>query len=337
MFRTAHSFITCLSLCLVTQLALGASAAEEKQRLSALQQSLKIKQEALSEMQAELEIYPAKLSATEDDLAKAEQELEAGHQEIADLKHQASRDPAAAERELALKQHAVRMSERRVRSETRMLERYRRGVESLREDLANAEQDIAELRQRISDQSQRVATAEIVADRPAATISAPPPAPVVEPKAVGPKTPPQPAPVPASEAEVASETETSDATKTETATAETVGLSEHDAYALEIAREHKALLDELALEEDPASPQFFALSISGKEVETAPFEYISHNLYRAESKVQSGRSWVKINRAIFRLDIPEADDGEVYLFFVDATRPSRLHLTYYRKSLLNLL
>lgn len=116
-----------------------------------------------------------------------------------------------------------------------------------------------------------------------------------------------------------------------------VELSEEDAYAVEIAREHSTVLEELAREEDAGSPPFSSLSLTGSNLTAVDFEYLGHSQYRAEVAVQSGRQSVSINRGSYRIDIPDADDGEVYLFFVDATRRNRLLLTYYKKSILDYL
>lgn len=121
------------------------------------------------------------------------------------------------------------------------------------------------------------------------------------------------------------------------ASGETVELPEDDAYALEIAREHTALLRELQQEGSTDEPFFSNLSLSGNLIETATFKHLGQDQYQAEVGVQSGRQTVKINRSSFRIDIPDADEGEVYLFFVDASRPTRLQLTYYKKSILDYL
>lgn len=117
----------------------------------------------------------------------------------------------------------------------------------------------------------------------------------------------------------------------------TVQLPEDDVYALEIAREHSALLKELALESSASKPSFSSLSLSGNLLETTEFQHLGQNQYRAEVAVQGGRQTIKINRSTFRINIPDADEGEIYLFFVDATRPNRLQVTYYKKSILDFL
>ncbi|MEX1032697.1 MAG: hypothetical protein WDZ30_05010 [Cellvibrionaceae bacterium] len=118
---------------------------------------------------------------------------------------------------------------------------------------------------------------------------------------------------------------------------ESVAMSEEDAYALEIAREHTALLEDLAQEEETIGARFSELTISGSSLNTTPFEYVGHNQYRAEVTVQAGRQLVEINRGSFRIEIPDVDDGETYLFYVDASRRNRLQLTYYKKAILNYL
>lgn len=466
--RIIHPFIACLSLLFVTQFALGASVAEEKERLAALQQGLKEQQASLEEMQAELETYPAKVSTAQSQLAKAEQELAAGEQEVAELESKAD-SSLEVKRELTLKEHAVRMSERRVRSENRMLERYERYRDNLQADIDEANTDITQLQQQIAQQRQRIASAESAAQKPAN------PAPTASQP-----SPELPGPPPTAAADIAQDTEAEapeeaakpaeppalskqdyEAVQTATqamdraekliagkpngapryselqltgsaikpvafthlgadqyrtelvlpsgrqrfridslrfrttiapdnggetyvfmvdasdrdrlkasyfkksllayvgedavlasassempeadqheelqlvtlASGESVELSEDEVYALEIASEHAALLDELQLEEDPGTPFFSRLSLSGNMVVTKDFEYLGQGQYRAEATVQGGRQSVKIHRSSFRIDIPSADDGESYLFFIDASHSNRLLLTYYKKSI----
>lgn len=116
-----------------------------------------------------------------------------------------------------------------------------------------------------------------------------------------------------------------------------VELSEDDAFSLEIAREHQALLQELKAEKDSEDAFFSNLTLSGNWVESTPFKYIGHRWYVAEVKVQAGRQSIRVNRGSFRIEIPDSDEGEVYLFYVDASRPTRLELTYYKKSILDYL
>jgi uncharacterized protein YlxW (UPF0749 family) len=121
------------------------------------------------------------------------------------------------------------------------------------------------------------------------------------------------------------------------ASGKTVQLSEDDVYALEIAREHTLLLKEFALESNTSKPFFSSLTLSGNLMETAEFRHLGQDQYQAEIIVQSGRQTIRINRSTFRINIPDADEGETYLFFVDATRPTRLQVTYYKKSILDYL
>jgi len=120
------------------------------------------------------------------------------------------------------------------------------------------------------------------------------------------------------------------------ASGKTVSLSEDDAYALEIAREHSQLLQDI-VREGKGTPSFSNLSISGDQIENTAFEHLGQDQYRVEVTVRAGRQNIKVNRSSFRIDIPDADEGERYLFFVDASRPSRLQLTYYKKSILDYL
>ncbi|MCW8196519.1 hypothetical protein F6455_17125 [Proteobacteria bacterium 005FR1] len=476
MSRVIRTCIACFSLFFLSQIALGATEAEERQRLETMQQSLRNQQADIGQMREELATYPDKISAVEAELRKAQEELAAEERALESLKANAG-DPSA-DREIPIKEHAVRMSQRRVRSETRMLERYQRYRDDLLEEIAKAEQDTAQLKQRITAQNRRIAQAREEAERAAqaatAAASAPTPKPqqeqlpevVPEPEveeqlaAAEPraeqmsKTASEETPVLSPEDYQAFETARSAMQRTEEAVSrnprsnprfsnllltgsdiedapfthlgadqyrtevvlpsgrqrfridslrfratisaenagetyvflvdasdrsqlkaayfkkqllsyldqepvlasattapkpeelekvtlasgKTVQLSEDDAYALEIAREHMALLKEFQEGAGTSTPSFSSLALSGNMIEKeAEFKHLGQDQYQAEVKVQSGRQTIRINRSSFRIDIPDADEGETYLFYVDATRPSRLQLTYFKKAILDYL
>lgn len=470
MSKIVRTAILFLSLMVTGQASLAATVAEEKQRLSALQQSLSTRQASLQEMQAELEAYPAKLQMAEDELKSAEAELQEEERELAKIQAELQANPSTqAERELNLQELAVRMAQRGVRSEDRVLERFTRYRDTLREDIANAEKAAAQLQERIRQQERRVELAETEAREPKPETEVkptrqtkvaeptPPPRPEPEPAVVAAPPPPEPAgplilpretfeafelardtmkrveellaqntgsggreldlkltgsdiedvpfehlganqyrakvalpsgpqrfriddlrfratiatenagetyvfmvdaadrrrlkatyfqeslldyigrnPV-AADAVESEETEEANMQAVELPSGQTVELSEEDAYSLEIAMEHQALVKELQQEQDNEDPFFSGLTLSGNLLETTAFEYLGHGLYLAESSVQAGRQNIKVNRGNFRIEIPDTDDGEVYLFYVDASRPTRLRLTYYKKSILDYL
>lgn len=120
------------------------------------------------------------------------------------------------------------------------------------------------------------------------------------------------------------------------ASGQTVELNEDDAFALEIARDHLSLLTDLnlSLDQRQSSNRY---SLSGNLVENTSMQHLGQDHYLAEVTVQSGRQSIRINRSSFRIEVPSADEGEVYLFFIDAGRPSRLQMTYFKKSLLQYL
>lgn len=120
------------------------------------------------------------------------------------------------------------------------------------------------------------------------------------------------------------------------ASGKTVALSEDDAFALEIARDQMNLLADLELDLNKRDHNS-RYSISGNLMDNASMAHLGGDQYLAEVTVQSGRQTVRINRSTFRIEIPDADEGEVYLFFVDASQPNRLQMTYYKKALLQYL
>lgn len=115
-------------------------------------------------------------------------------------------------------------------------------------------------------------------------------------------------------------------------------LSEDDLEGIEVAREQVALLEDLKSLEGTDKPFFDRLTLSGKSLESAVnMEYLYRDQYAAETVVEAGRQLVKVNTKKFRIVIPEQDDGETYMFYIDASNPQRLQLTFFKKSLMGLL
>lgn len=113
-------------------------------------------------------------------------------------------------------------------------------------------------------------------------------------------------------------------------------LSEEDAFALEVARDQMNLLADLELDLNKRENNA-RYSISGNLIDNTGMGHLGRDQYVAEVAVQSGRQTIRINRSTFRVEIPDADEGEVYLFFIDASQPNRLQMTYYKKALLQYL
>ncbi|MGH1469759.1 MAG: hypothetical protein ACRBCS_01090 [Cellvibrionaceae bacterium] len=115
-------------------------------------------------------------------------------------------------------------------------------------------------------------------------------------------------------------------------------LSAADSEGLEIAREQMALLEDLKGGLDNNKPFFDRLVLSGRSIENpVKMEHLHQEQYAAETIVEAGRQLVKVNSKKFRIVIPESDDGETYMFYIDASNPQRLQLTFFKKALLNLL
>ena len=67
----------------------------------------------------------------------------------------------------------------------------------------------------------------------------------------------------------------------------------------------------------------------------AEFKFQGRKLYLAESDVKSGQQIFRVGSKNFRSTIPAADDGQVYMFILDAKRPSSPRLSMFKKSLLD--
>lgn len=120
------------------------------------------------------------------------------------------------------------------------------------------------------------------------------------------------------------------------ASGRTIELNEDDAFALEVARDHMALLADLNLDVNEREYNN-RYSLSGNLLDSTSMGHLGQDQYFAEVAMQSGRQSIRINRSSFRIEVPTADEGEVYLFFVDASRPNRLQMTYFKKALLQYL
>ncbi len=64
------------------------------------------------------------------------------------------------------------------------------------------------------------------------------------------------------------------------------------------------------------------------------YEFIGRKYYLLETSVQAGRQLFEINNFKFRRTIPQADDGEDYVFLFDTKKAERPRLVMFKKSLI---
>lgn len=80
-------------------------------------------------------------------------------------------------------------------------------------------------------------------------------------------------------------------------------------------------------------PLYKRLTLKGQQLVSVPFTFMGANYYRAEARVSSGQQFFEIAKNRFKRDLPEADDGQLYVFIYQAKSASRGVLQYYKKSL----
>lgn len=81
-------------------------------------------------------------------------------------------------------------------------------------------------------------------------------------------------------------------------------------------------------------PLYKRLTLKGQSLVTVPFDFIGANYYRAQARVSSGPQFFEVSKNRFKRELPQADDGQLYIFIYQAKSASRGDLQYYKKSLL---
>ncbi|MBB6521994.1 hypothetical protein [Pseudoteredinibacter isoporae] len=114
-----------------------------------------------------------------------------------------------------------------------------------------------------------------------------------------------------------------------------IKLSAEDQSAQRKAQKLLAEVNQQIADKPGRRPLYKRLTLKGQQLPTVPFTFIGANYYRAETRVSSGQQFFEIAKNRFKRDLPESDDGQVYVFIYQAKSASRGVLQYYKKSLLD--
>lgn len=287
---------------------LAATVSQEREKLDNLQQTLRIQQQKLAEVESEAQEYPDKIADVQAAMQNEQAELDKLSGELTQLKTADAASNVDNSREINLKEHAVRMAERGVKREQRSLERLQRYQDNLNNDATTIRGTIARLDNQIARQ-QRLVT-DLEAQTQGAPVAPPAAAPArvakVDPAPAVNVPPPKPAP----------------------AQSPVLSQDEYDAFL--VAKEVSEKLAGLTMEEDK-SP----IEMEGSDISDTSLNYVGGKHYRGEAAVVAGKQTIEVGRNNrFRIDIPDGDDGETYVFVADNTSRRQMQVSYFKKSLL---
>ncbi|GAB1268834.1 hypothetical protein NBRC116493_20870 [Aurantivibrio infirmus] len=305
--------------------AFCATVGQEKEALAALNNTLKKQNADLLAAQSKVNVLPPEAVAAQAELEQAEKDFIAAEKELNRLKQlQASNPSADVDRDLMLQENTTRFAGRAKDREQRELDRIMSKHANSGDDIAALQAKIEATKRQIERQEQRVTDAQIEAR--AQEIAALAPKPVAPaPVAVAPV--PVPAPVQAPE-------EPKPAAPTKPAAQ--ISLSDYDKSEINRVRESiKSFNARIATPPENDEPSISDLQFRGTGVERSIFEYLGSDIYRTESTIEAGLRKLRAGRQEYAMEIPKADDGEIYVFYYDAEDRRNPTFVAVKKSLLD--
>jgi hypothetical protein len=315
-----------LLLLLGSSVASADTVTQEQERLERYEQSLDNRTSEFEDVENDLFGLEAKLVDARQTVVGATSDLEAAR-----ARHSAAAIKLAGDdsddhkRAVRLTSHALKMSERGLRTRSKRLERLEANEQALQlskvqlqAQLVKDEKNIAKQQARIvaakKSAAQQVVRLEKAEKAKRAAKAEQHESAVLKAQRLANKEPPkqvvaveEPAPV---------------------------KLSELDLEVLAFARKEVQRLDELLASGKGGRPIFNRLVLRGDQIEGNEFEFLGRKQYRAEAVVSKGRQLFEVAGHKYRRTIPATDDGQAYVFILDAKRPSRPRLVMYKKSLI---
>lgn len=336
--------LTALTLSSVLQ---AADLPLEQDILARLQQLSENNALLVQDREGSLQDFERKLSAAREDLANLRLELQDKEQELAQVT--AAGESQARQRKLA--EHALAMAKRGVKNRQKrveriegklsqekiLLEQARSRLSKNGADIARQELKIARLKEEAQKKQQLVKAAEAKRQQERAakpqvqqTLAQTKPKLVLaEPKieAKAPKS------VPEQELPTSAVTQSSDPAQDQDQEQKQQLAMLDDLARKQAVAEEQRLQTALAGPERSGRQLYKGLQIKSDTVD-GRFEYLGNHQYRSETVVTAGRHMFTVGSHHYRGTIPNADDGQIYVFLYDTSRKGKPRLSMYRKSLL---
>jgi predicted nucleic acid-binding Zn-ribbon protein len=312
------------------QLALAATVSQEREELSSLRRDLAKQEEKLKTLKSEEQSLPDTIAKVQAEAAKTEAEFKAEQTQFYKLKSDHAAAPTdTTERQLRLGEIKFGLAERRHNNAATELNNLQDKQNQLQSSLDSTENAINASRTKIVRQERRLADAIALAEQQevektrAVTKPEPPKVAITAPVIEAPKAEikvEEPAPVAATPAPAETRIE----------------LSEKAFEEFQFAKEKMAATNDLiaaAGANDNANQD--QLHLNGPNFNGIPFNYLGNQQYRADVTLHTGRHTFEIEKLRFRVDVPESDDAQVYVFLVDARDKNQLRASYFRQELLS--
>ncbi len=324
-----------------------AQSTEEK--LQKAQQSLNQVQRRLpqlttlgKELALELQSYARKLDVAQEDLAQANRDAAGAQTSLQQSKAAHESSPSQdTDRRLKKAEHGYLMAERGVKNRSKRVERIqgkyqqlllsneRLGQQkrSLSNQINSHQVSIKELQSAVNKEKQQAKQEALIAAR-SARVKA-------EEKARVAERDVQESLAKSQQLAVVQQTMADQPSVSDSQLIQTPkSLSPADKLAKENAKQMLAAVNKDIADKPGRRPLYKRLSLKGQSLVSVPFSFLGANYYRAEARVSSGSQFFEVSKNRFKRELPEADDGLVYVFIYQAKSASRGVLQYYKKSLL---
>lgn len=327
-----RSLILVLALCSCSVFA--ASVREEEDRLARYEQVLENHISELEDIENQLFALKSKLKEASTEVAKSNANFEEARQANTAASIKLAGDNNDDNKRAAkLAAHSLKMAERGVRTRSKRLERIQANQQELQAAEAALQSKLVSAKDNITAQEQRIVDVKRAEDLAAKALLAKAEAESVKLAAKA----DQEARQAARKAELAAAKAAleAEAKAKQQAPVVTNTLSELDQEALAYAQKEVAKLEKLLASGKPGRPIFDRLTLTGSKIEPQKFEFLGRDQYRTEAVVSAGKQLFEVGGNKYRRTIPSSDDGEAYVFIVDAKRPMRPRLVMYKKSLLS--
>ncbi|MCV6623061.1 MAG: hypothetical protein OIF51_15080 [Cellvibrionaceae bacterium] len=335
--------LTALTLSSVLQ---AADLPLERDILARLQQLSENNALLVQDRESSLQDFERKLNAAREDLANLRLELQDKEQELAQVT--AAGESQARQRKLA--EHALAMAKRGVKNRQKrveriegklsqekiLLEQARSRLSKNGADIARQELKIARLKEaQKKQQLAKAAEAKRQQERAAKpqvqqTLAQTKPKLVLAEPKIEAKVPKS---VPEQELPATAVKQSSDPAQDQDQQQKQQLAMLDDLARKQAAAEEQRLQTALAGPERSGRQLYKGLQIKSDTVD-GRFEYLGNHQYRSETVVTAGRHMFTVGSHHYRGTIPNADDGQIYVFLYDTSRKGKPRLSMYRKSLL---
>ncbi|BFM11818.1 hypothetical protein R50072_19710 [Simiduia litorea] len=319
--RRTVSFCLAFVVSLTSQLTLANTKAELTAALNNTQAKLENKETGIETLESRLSSYSNRQADAQEKLDKAKAELAAAQEELAQAK--ASTDEGAAvQQELAQKK--IELALNGLESRKKRLESTSEKLASLSKELKTAQADHQSLKIKVATLETQIAAVKNTPSAPAPKTAPTKPVYTAAPVA------PAPAPIALKEPEPVVTAAATPATQSTPAKPDTP----LTAQELSARKEMKTLATKTKGADTSGYRQYAELYIEANNGEKEELEFLGNGQYYGEIKLTSDSNKLKIRNRTFKVNVPDDQNGSVFVVIYDATNRPKPRFVIFNKNLL---